>query len=95
MQKKVVRNGFDDTNLYNDELFKLQDVDIKKFDDLKGIIGASKAAPKAKDITVNNQGLTNEEYEETERLKKKKKAELSAEETARLEELKKDEEIAE
>ena len=87
--EKVVRNGFDDTNLYNDELFKLQDVDIKKFDDLKGIIGASKAAPKAKDITVNNQGLTNEEYEETERLKKKKKAELSAEEKARLEELKK------
>lgn len=87
--EKVVRNGFDDTNLYNDELFKLQDVDIKKFDDLKGIIGASKAAPKAKDITVNNQGLTNEEYEETERLKKKKKAELSPEEKARLEELKK------
>ncbi len=87
--EKVVRNGFDDTNLYNDELFKLQDVDIKKFDDLKGIIGTSKAAPKTKDITVNDQGLTNEEYEETEKLKKKKKNELTAEEKARLEELKK------
>lgn len=87
--EKVVRNGFDDTNLYNDELFKLQDVDIKKFDDLKGIIGTSKAAPKSNDITVNDQGLTNEEYEETEKLKKKKKAELTAEEKERLEELKK------
>lgn len=86
---KVVRNGFDDTNLYNDELFKLQDVDIKKFDELKGIIGTSKAAPKSKDITVNAQGLDNEEYEEVEKLKKKGKNQLTPEEKARLEELKK------
>lgn len=86
---KVVRNGFDDTNLYNDELFKLQDVDIKKFDELKGIIGTSKAAPKPKDITVNAQGLDNEEYEEVEKLKKKGKNQLTPEEKARLEELKK------
>lgn len=86
---KVVRNGFDDTNLYNDELFKLTDIGIKRFDDLKGIIGSSKAAPKANDITVNDQGLTNEEYEEKEKLEKKKKKELTPEEKARLEELKK------
>lgn len=86
---KVVRNGFDDANLYNDELFKLQDVDIKKFDELKGIIGTSKAAPKSKDITVNAQGLDNEEYEEVEKLKKKGKSQLTPEEKARLEELKK------
>ena len=86
---KVVRNGFDDTNLYNDELFKLTDIDIKRFDDLKGIIGSSKAAQKANDITVNDQGLTNEEYEEKEKLEKKKKKELTPEEKARLEELKK------
>lgn len=85
---KVVRNGFDDSNLYNDELFKLNDLDIKKFDDLRGIIGKSKAVPKQNDITVNDQGLTNEEYEEQERLKKKPKRELTEEEKARLEELK-------
>ncbi|MDO4647021.1 MAG: Eco57I restriction-modification methylase domain-containing protein [Eubacteriales bacterium] len=87
---KVVRNGFDDTNLYNDELFKLQDLDLKKFEDLKKIIGKSKAAEKPKDIDVNKQGLTDEEYEEQEKLdKKKKKKELTEEEKARLEELKK------
>lgn len=86
---KVVRNGFDDTNLYNDELFKLDSIDIKKFDELKGIIGTSKANPKANDITVNAQGLTNEEYEEQEKLNKKKKKELTPEEKVRLEELKK------
>ena len=85
---KVVRNGFDDSNLYNDELFKLNDLDIKKFDDLRGIIGKSKTVPKQNDITVNDQGLTNEEYEEQERLKKKPKRELTEEEKARLEELK-------
>lgn len=87
--EKVVNNGFDDVNLYNDKLLKLSEVDIKKFDKLKGIIGTSKAQEKQKDITVNNQGLTEEEYEETEKLKKKKKKELTPEEKARLEELKK------
>lgn len=86
---KVVRNGFDDSNLYNDELLKLDELDIKKFDELKGIIGKSKAAAKQNDITVNDQGLTNEEYEEQERLKKKPKKELTEEEKALLEELKK------
>lgn len=90
---KVVRNGFDDVNLYNDELLRLDQVDIKKFDELKGIIGTSKAAPKSNDITVNDQGLTNEEYEEQEKLKKKKKKDLTPEEKARLEELKKKKKI--
>lgn len=86
---KVVRHGFDDSNLYNDELFKLNDLDIKKFDDLRGIIGRSKAASKQNDIKVNAQGLTNEEYEEQKELdKKRKKKELTEEEKARLEELK-------
>ena len=66
----------------------MQAVDIQKFDELKGIIGTSKDAPKQNDITVNDQGLTNEEYEQAEKLKKKPKKELSPEEKARLEELK-------
>lgn len=85
---KVVKNGFDDANLYNDELLKLQDIDLENFEHLKKIIGKTKAAEKTKDIDVNNQGLTDEEYEEQERLKKKPKKELSEEEKARLEELK-------
>lgn len=86
---KVVRNGFDDTNLYNDELLKLTDVDIEKFDNLKGIIGKSKATKKSNDISINSQGLTVEEYEEQEKLAKKQKKELTPEEKARLEKLKK------
>ena len=51
--------------------------------------GKSKAAPKQNDININDQGLTNEEYEEQEKLNKKSKRELTDEEKARLEELKK------
>lgn len=86
---KVVRNGFDDTKLYNDELLKLQEVDLKKFEDLKKIVGKSKAAEKTKNIDINAQGLTDEEYEEQERLKKKPKKKLTKAEKDRLEELKK------
>lgn len=86
---KVVRNGFDDVNLYNDELYKLQDIDIEKFNDLKGIIGTSKAASKTKDIPINKQGFTDEEYEVFKKLNKKKKKELTEEEKRRLEELNK------
>lgn len=85
---KVVRNGFDDTNLYNDELFKLQDVDIANFEHLKKIVGKSKAAHKQNDIPVNQQGLTDEEYEQLEKMKKKPHKELTEEEKAKLEELK-------
>lgn len=90
---KVVRNGFDDSNLYNDELLKLNEIDIQNFDTLKSIIGKSNAAPRQNDIIINNQGLTNEEYEEQEKLNKKPKRELTDEEKARLEELNKKKKI--
>ena len=87
--EKVVQGGFEDKLLYNDELLKLSEIDLEKFKTLKGIIGSTKAMAKSGDIDVNNQGFTQEEYEEKERLEKKKKKELTPEEKARLEELKK------
>jgi hypothetical protein len=86
--ERVVRNGFEDGSLYNDELLKLSDIDIEKFEKLKKIIGQTKAMAKSSDITVNDQGLTNEEYKEKERLDKKPKKERTPEEQARLDELK-------
>ena len=85
--EKVVNNGFEDGALYNDELLKLTDVELRDFKDLKGKIGTTKAMAKTADIDVNRQGFTNEEYKEKERLEKKKKRELTPEEKARLEEL--------
>ncbi len=87
--ERVVRSGFEDNSLYSDELLKMDDLALQDFEDLKGIIGTTKAMPKTGDIDINSQGLTNEEYEEKERLEKKKKSDLTPEEQKRLEELKK------
>ena len=86
--ERAVKNGFDDINLYNDELLKLEAVDIEKFNKLKGIVGSSKAAPKSKEIDLNNQGFTDEEHEEIKTIEKKKKKDRTPEEEERLKKLK-------
>ena len=78
--ERAVSNGFDDKNLYNDELLKINNIDIEKFNNLKKIVGSSKAMPKAKEIDINNQGFTDEEYEKGEKLAKKPKKERTPEE---------------
>lgn len=86
--ERVARNGFDDPKIYNDELLKLSEVELKEFENLKKIIGTSKQTKKAGDIYINKEGFTDEETEEENNLKKKPKKELSEEEKARLTELK-------
>ena len=86
--EKVVQCGFEDGALYNDELLKLTDVELRDFDELKKTIGQTKAMAKSGDIDVNNQGFTDEQYEEKEKLEKKPKKERTPEEQARLDELK-------
>lgn len=93
--ERVVRNGFEDKSLYNDELMKLNDLELQEFDDLKKIIGQTKAMPKTNQVDINNQGLTDEQYGELEDLEKKSKKRskdkqpLTEEEKLRLAELKK------
>ena len=93
--ERVVRNGFEDRSLYNDELMKLNDLELQEFDDLKKIIGQTKAMPKTNQVDINNQGLTDEQYEELEDLEKKSKKRskdkqpLTEEEKQRLAEMKK------
>ena len=86
--ERVVRNGFEDVYLYNDQLMKLDSIELKEFEKLKGIIGTTKAMPKSGDININNLGFTDEQYEDLEGVQKKKKAknELTEEEKALLKE---------
>ena len=86
---KVVKNGFDDRHLYNDNLLKLDDIELGDFEELKKIVGASKQTENVNKIKVNDQGFTEEEYAEIERIEKKPKKERTAEELALLEEKKK------
>lgn len=86
--ERAVKNGFDDINLYSDELLKLDGVALEEFQNLKEIVGASKAAPKSNDIDINDQGFTDEEYEELGQITKKPKNQRTPEEEERLNELK-------
>lgn len=86
--EKVVKNGFDDPHIYNDNLLKLDGLELSEFEALKKIIGASKQTKGQGDIDVNKQGLTNEQYEELKRIENKPKKELTEEDKKRLEELK-------
>ncbi|MBO7656480.1 MAG: DEAD/DEAH box helicase family protein [Alphaproteobacteria bacterium] len=87
--ERVVRNGFDDVKLYNDNLLKLDGLELEEFAKLKKIIGSSKAQEKTKDIDINKEGFSKEEYEKIQKALKKKKKELTPEEKKLLEELKK------
>ncbi len=87
--ERVVRNGFEDGYLYNnDQLMKLDEVELKDFNKLKGIIGSTKSMAKSGNIDINNQGFTNEQYAELEGAEKKNRAkkELSLEEKKLLKE---------
>ena len=86
---RVVRNGFDDRHIYNDNLLKLNDIELADFESLKKIVGASKQSEKVREIDINDQGFTDEEYAELERIEKKPKKERTPEELALLEEKKK------
>jgi len=86
--ERVQRNGFDDPHIYNDELLKLDEIELKKFENLKQIIGTSKQTKKVEDIDINKEGFSDEELEENKKLESKPKKELTEEEKKRLEELK-------
>lgn len=84
---RVVRNGFEDVYLYNDRLLQLNQVELEKFANLRGIIGQTKAMKRPDEVDVNKQGFTNEEYEEIERLKKKPKQQLTLEDLEKLKQI--------
>lgn len=73
--ERVSRNGFDDPKLYNDELLRLDEMDIGKFNDLKEIIGTS-TTERTNEIKVNELGLDGpleKEAEEAERKQRQEK----------------------
>lgn len=86
--ERVVDNGFDDSKIYNDNLLKLDEIELKMFDNLKGIVGVSKQNKKVNDIDINNQGFTEEQWVEIKKAEKKKKKELTEEQKRLLQELK-------
>ena len=60
---RVVKNGFEDSYLYNDELLHMDKLALEEFSKLKEIIGSTKSQGSTGDININAQGLTDEQYE--------------------------------
>ena len=82
---RVTRNGCDDPRLYNQEMLrKLDEEALAKFKNLHAIIGATKANHTSTDVDMAKTGLTNEQYEELERIQKKAKKDRTPEELAAL-----------
>lgn len=59
--ERVVNNGFEDNHLYNRNLLDLSDVEINDFNELKGIIGQTKAIATGKGIIINDLGFDDED----------------------------------
>lgn len=68
---RVVRRGFDDNYLYNDELLNLNELEIADFDTLGKLVGSS---GKKGDIVINDQGLDDKNNKKT-RTKREKSPE--------------------
>lgn len=85
--EKAVRSGFEDDSLYNDNLLTLTADDKITFDNLKGIVGKTNKERTTK-IVVNENGLTDEEYEKGQQAQKKKVRDRSLEEKDLLEKIK-------
>jgi DNA or RNA helicase of superfamily II len=86
--EKAVRSGFEDDSLYNDYLLTLTSDDAERFNELSAIVGKTQKQKTPTKVTVNKNGLTNEEYDKAERGKKKPPRERSQEEKEALEKLK-------
>lgn len=93
---RAIQSGFDDESIYNDGVgIIMSEEDVKLFNDLASIIHGQSKSKLPKKVTINKQGLTEEEYKKAEKAKNKKKRERSEEEKALIEkqqELKKEQE---
>ena len=88
---KAIKSGFDDESIYNEGVgIIMDDADISLFNRLASIIHGQPKAKLPIKVTVNRQGLTNEEYEAAEKAKSKPKRERSKED---LEAIKKQQEM--
>lgn len=85
----AIKNGFEDESIYNDNVgLVMDDSDVEIFKKLSDVLSGQKKSAKSRQVVVNEHGLTNEEYEQAEKLNKKPKRQLSPEELALREKFK-------
>lgn len=70
--ERVSRNGFDDPKLYNDELLRLDEVELGKFNDLRALVGTSNTE-RTNELKINDLGMDRLTIEKAEDIERKKK----------------------
>lgn len=85
--EKAVKSGFEDDSLYSDELLMIKEADLEDFKDLKAIVGKTKREKTKVKVDINDQGLTDEQYDEAIKGQKKPKKERSPEEQAAIDQM--------
>ncbi|MGN4930619.1 Eco57I restriction-modification methylase domain-containing protein [Bacillus cereus group sp. MYBK14-1] len=83
--EKAVLSGFDDSSIYNDELWKVTQEDVALFNELNGKLGKTQQTKSTNKIDVNINGLDEQEREKAKRGKHKPKKERTEEEKAAIE----------
>ena len=86
--EKAVRSGFEDDSLYNDRLLTLTAEDASMFNKLNAIVGKTQKTKASNKVTVNENGLTDEEYKTGEQGQKKPARKRTEEEKAAIEKIK-------
>lgn len=73
---RVSRSGFDDPKLYNDNLLDLGELEVSKFNELRGIVGSSNNKA-TNELKVNEHGMDELKRKQAELAEQKKKREES------------------
>ncbi|MCO4648919.1 Type II restriction endonuclease [Streptococcus infantarius subsp. infantarius] len=86
--EKAVRSGFEDDSLYNDRLLTLTAEDASMFNKLNAIVGKTQKTKASNKVTVNENGLTDEDYKTGEQGQKKPARKRTEEEKDAIEKIK-------
>lgn len=87
--ERVVDSGFDNPKIYNDNLLNLNEIDLKKFEKLKGLVGKTAPRSKIDEIDLNNQGFNIEKRDDNETVENKPSKPLTDEQKRLREERRK------
>lgn len=88
---KAIKSGFEDESIYKDGVGIIMDAtDVALFNKLANILSGQSKSKKSTKVTINKQGLTEEQYNRAEKAKNKAKKERTSEE---IEAIKKQQEM--
>lgn len=85
----AINSGFEDDTIYNRDIgINMSESDVEIIRHLSDVVTPQKKGKKQTEVIINNKGMTNEEYRQAEKLKKKPKRERTPEDEELLKKMK-------